>query len=143
MLLWSVASGNVPHDPSQKADDRAHPERRSPSIVDHQVGDERRRQAGASADAGEYPAIRNAALAHGNPTCHKLIGRRINDRFPSAEKKPDTHKQQKCAREIGWDDRRQGREPSPPDDAPGQYASRTKPIREIAADRLKQSVSSY
>src|SRR5271165_1295976 len=111
--------------------------------MNHQVGDERRREPGASSNAGENPAIGNATLAYRNPSCDELIRCRINDCFASAKKETNGDKQQECASCTGGNERRQGGEDAPPENAPGQYASWTVAVREVATERLKKSVTSH
>ena len=87
MLLGSVASCDEPDATSQKSYGRAYPERRAPTVMQHEISNERWRKAGASADPSKNPAVGDASLAHGNPTRDELIGRGINDRFPGTEQK--------------------------------------------------------
>ena len=57
-------------------------------------------ESGAGSHAGEDPAIGDATLADGNPARHKLIGCWINDGLARTEKKTNSNKQDKSARDA-------------------------------------------
>src|SRR5580700_1705632 len=101
MFGGSVARGNKPARPGEQPKDGAPPERRAPTVVNHHVGDERRRESGAGSDAGEDPAIGYATLANWNPARHKLIGCWIDNRLARAEQKTNGDKQKESAPRAG------------------------------------------
>ena len=88
----SVARGHEPNQAGSSSYKSAYPERSAPTVVNHNVGDERRRETRAGSDTGEDPAVSNAALGHGNPARYKPIGCRIDHRLARAEQKTHCHK---------------------------------------------------
>src|SRR5271154_175068 len=106
MLRRSIASRNEPHGSGQKPNHRAHPERRTPTIMHHDVSDQRRGKPSPGADACKYPAIGNTALADWNPARDELIGRRINYGLAGPERETDRNKQEESARYLRWNQRR-------------------------------------
>ena len=62
--------------------------------MDHQIGDERWREAGTGSDPGKNPAIGDSALVNRNPAREKLIRGRIDDRLARAKKEPNCHEQE-------------------------------------------------
>ena len=141
MLRGRVASGDEPHDPSKQSDEGTYPERSAPTVMNHHVSDEWRREASAGTDAGEDPAVRNAALAHGNPARDELIGRRIDDRFARAQKKPDRHEDPQCTCNVGRDECGKSGEDSPPDHARSQHAAWAEAVGQAPSEGLEQCVT--
>src|SRR5579863_4349602 len=101
MLGRRIASYEQPDRSGHEADDRADPKRRAPSVVDHHVGDERRGETRARANAGEDPAVGNAAFLHWNPARDELVRRGINDSLARTQQKANSNEQPKSARNIG------------------------------------------
>ena len=58
----------------------------------HQIGDQRRGEAGAGTDASKNPAVGNAPFAHRNPARDELIRSWIDNRFAGPEKKSNSDK---------------------------------------------------
>src|SRR6266481_4002854 len=140
MLSRVIASANKPHRAGNESDDRADPERRTPAEMNHDVGDEQRRESGARSHAGENPSIRNAALGGRNPARNKLIGGGIDNCFARTEKKADADEKQKSACDIRGDHGSERGKNTPPHDSRGQHAARSEAVSEPAADGLEKCV---
>src|SRR6266851_5535379 len=124
MLSGVVASGDKPHCSSGESNDGAYPERRTPAVMNHDVGDEQRRESGARTYTGKDPAVRDATLGGRNPARNKLIGGFIFNGSATTEKKTDADEKQKSAGDIRGDHGRKRGKNSPPYDARGQHAAR-------------------
>src|SRR5581483_9544094 len=96
-----IPAYQVPHCAGKQADDSAGPKRGSPAEVNHDVGDQRRRQARSRTYASEDPAISQATLRFRNPAGDKLIRGRIDNRLSGSEQKADTDEQNQCPRNRG------------------------------------------
>src|ERR1700759_1297189 len=100
MVCRIVACCEVPDTSGKESDDCAHPEGRAPSVVNHEIRDERRREARTRPDSGEDPAIGDTTFADRNPASDELIRRRVNDCLSGPEKKSDGNKKKQCATDV-------------------------------------------
>ncbi len=141
MFGWSIASRSKPNRTGDQSDHSTRPKRGTPSIVDHQVGDERRREAGTGSDPSEDPAVGDSALVDRNPAREKLIRGRIDDGLARAEKEANRHEQEQGAGDIRRNKRGEGRKDSPPDHSAREHDSRAETVGESAANRLKQALT--
>src|SRR5712671_1307884 len=109
--------------------------------MNHDVGDERRREARPCSDPGEDPSISNAALAHRDPARDKSIGCRIDYRLTSSEEEAHSHKQQEGTPGMRGHERREGGKDSPPHHSRSHDPAGTEAIRKAAPNGLKQRVA--
>ena len=105
--------------------------------MNHQIGNERGCETRASANAGEDLAIGDATLPHRDPSSHKLVRSWIDHGLAGAEKKANSNEEKQRTADVRWNERRQRREYSPPDDAACENTSRSEPVGKIAAECLK------
>ena len=140
MFGGRIASDKKPHRTGGESDDGAHPKRRSPAVMNHDVSDDQRRQAGSRSHSGEDPAIRNTAFGGWNPACDELIGGGIDHRLPGAEKKTNSHEDEQRACNLRWDQGGQSGEDPPPRDARGQHTAWSEAIRQSPANGLEERI---
>ena len=69
--------------------------------MQHDEGNQGRREPLAGSHSGEDPAIRDATFLSGYPAGHEVIGRRIDHRLASAEQEPNGYKQGRAPRYRG------------------------------------------
>src|SRR5207237_8131878 len=100
--------------PCGESENRARPERRTPTVMDHDVSDKQRRKASTRSHSGKYPSIRDTALADRNPAGNKLIGRGIDDSLARAQKKSHCDEYKYRPRNVCRDQSSQSGEDSPP-----------------------------
>src|SRR5215471_13158563 len=141
MLLRRVARNPKPDRARRAANDRTKPERRSPAMMHHHVGDQRRSKSCTGSDASKDPTVGNTALADRYPACDELVGRRIDHCLASAEQEAHGHQRPKRTSDVSWYEGCKCGEDSPPQHPCGQYAPWTKAICEATADCLKSRVS--
>jgi hypothetical protein len=92
VVLGPVARQPIPDGAGRQADDRADPERGAPSVMQNDIGDQRRRDAGARAHAGKDDAVGQAALLGWNPVGHQPVGCGKQHGFARAQR--EAHGQQ-------------------------------------------------
>src|SRR5256885_2963197 len=141
MLFRRVARRDEPNQPGGKPNQRADPERSTPTVVQHNVGHERRRDCGTYANARENHAIGHAALLRGNPARDELIGRRVDHRFPDAEQQPGENQRGKRIAQGRRDRGGKRRENTPPDHATRQHAARAPFVGEPTCRGLEERVT--
>src|SRR5579885_2874682 len=115
MLRRIVASRHEPYTSCNESDDRAHPKGRAPSMVNHEVGDQRRCEPRSGAYAGENPAVRNAAFAYRDPAGDELICCGIDYCLSGAEEESHGHEQEDRTTDACRNKSGQCREEPPPE----------------------------
>ena len=141
MLGRRIARGKVPHNSSHQSDSSTHPERSSPSIVQHDVRDQRRREARSCANASKDPAISDAALLTGNPGSNEAVRRGVNHGLASSENETDCNKgDENTAYLRRYSGGKRGKN-APPNHTEREDTSRSNAVGQPATQGLEQRIS--
>src|SRR5438046_410935 len=122
---------------SDLSDDGAYPEGPPPAIVNHNVGDEKRRGARTDADAGKNQTIGDSPLLRRNPTGDELVRSGEKNGLPGTQKKSCRGKNQNRRNDRSGNGGSQGSENAPPQNADSEHAARTETIGQPSSDGLE------
>src|SRR6266446_6873743 len=115
--------------------------RPAPAVVNHNVRDQARGDAGTHTDAGKYHPVRDSSLLRGNPSRDELIGRGKHDGFSGPEEKAHRGQIKNGECDFRGDGGGQRRENSPPQNSHSKHAARPQTIGKPASKRLEKSVT--
>lgn len=109
--------------------------------MQHEVGDQRRSEAGTRANTGENPPIRDSTLAKWNPPCDELVRSRIDHGLPRTEQESDRNKCVERASDIRGYQRCEAGENPPPEDSKREHTAGAKTIGQSSSRSLKEGIA--
>ncbi len=141
MFLWCISGHEIPYCSRDDSNDGAEPERRTPTILHDNCGNDRWGKAGSDTNSTEDDAVGFSAFADWKPTFDELTRCRIHCRFACAECKANEHENHDRTAQPGRHEGGEYGEESPPEDGERQHHARSKFVNEKSGGDLKGGVS--